>query len=89
MSRQRSPGVEYSRHTLEDRPETEVTLKLVDSDGNIVSVGSDNPVYIRSYLSDLQETLTTNSLLGRLLDEITKTNMYLAEMMGDEFNESD
>ena len=84
MARFRQPGVEYTRHTLEDRPETEDTLKLVDSEGNVVDAGAENPVTTTMSSSDLDRDAMVLCLLENILKELKKSNEYFKEAMDGE-----
>jgi len=87
--RQRSVGTDYARHTIEDRPEEiDNTIEFIDADGDSVDVGSSNPLPVSSTLAERQESTETNQLLKLMIDEQKKTNLYLAEMIGDTFDET-
>lgn len=57
-----------------------VIISAVDEDGNAVDGDADNPLAVSLPL-DFQIATNDNILL--LLDEIRKTNAYLAEIIGD------
>lgn len=44
VRRQRAPGVDYSRATIEDRPEGVDNIKVLDADGAVVDVGASTPL---------------------------------------------
>jgi len=91
MPRQRTAenSRDYSRATIEDRPEeVDNSISITNSDGSTVDVGTSNPLPVVDSLRDYQEATEVNQLLKIMIEEQKKTNLYLAEMMGDTFDES-
>ena len=84
----RNPNHEYSAEYLADVPLIEPAIQIRDEDGNLVDAGSDNPIPISNSLKDYTEVVETNQLLKIMIDEQKKTNLYLAEILGDTFDET-
>jgi hypothetical protein len=78
---QRSAGVEYSRQTIEDGLDEQDSLRLIDSDGNLVNVSTTNrvPTEIDSAIT---ENLSADN--DMILNELMKMNQYLSILTGVE-----
>ena len=79
MPKRRTPGVNYRQATIEDRPD--------DNDVNIEGVDSGVEFTVNDNEANKVRSLEVISVLGSILHEIKKTNLYLAEMLGDEFDD--
>jgi hypothetical protein len=81
VRRQRAPGVDYSRATIEDRPEGIESLTILDEDGNSVSVGPDTPLP-----TEIDSAITENLSADNdmILNELMKMNQYLSILTGVE-----
>jgi hypothetical protein len=86
MPRQRSPEIEYSRETIEGRiPVAEPLVFDGEAEG---SVSAANPLPVSdSSEGNIGRTLSEIGLLRQILREAKLTNLYLAEMLGDKFDD--
>ena len=78
---QRSPGVDYSKTTIEDRPEDIENLTILNEDGNSVNVGPDTPLP-----TEIDSAVTNRLSIGieELINQTRKTNEYLSILTGVE-----
>ena len=81
MARQRSVGTDYSRHTIEDRPEETEVLRMTDEDGNIIDVGEDNPLPVDSTLNDKLLIEDVKESLESIDQKMSKILIYMEEAM--------
>jgi len=81
VRRQRAPGVDYSRATIEDRPEGVDNIKVLDADGAVVDVGASTPLP-----TELDSAITNRLSIGieELINQTRKTNEYLSILTGVE-----
>ena len=79
MPKRRAIDTDYSRHTIEDRPEEVDSLRFLDEDGNLVEGGDANPLPI-----EIESSITEDirNSLDVMICEQRKTNEYLAILTG-------
>jgi hypothetical protein len=77
-----SPGIERTRHDLEDREPDVVTTKFFDADGNEITVDPSNPLPVESLPTAITEDISSG--LVSLICELQKTNKYLSILTGVE-----
>ena len=81
MSRSRSPGVEYSRHYIEDRPEDEVITSYTDADGNTTTVSPTAPLPTVDTDDSILRDTEVYEILEQVLIELKKLNAFAKEAM--------
>lgn len=83
MPRQRvsSNSTDYSRHTIEDRPEEVDIFGVEDADGNLANISSTNKMP-----AELDASITEDirNSLNIMICEQMKTNEYLSILTGVE-----
>lgn len=76
------PGIRSDTYEGEEEPYGKSRIKVRPVDENGDGVSTSNPLPVKD--QGAQEILLTANLLYKILAEIKKTNMYLAEMTGEE-----